>query len=83
MDTTYTLERIDAIKAQIAAYEAAIIAIVSKGEKSYTLDTGQTRTTVTMQNISDIRRTYEELLSLLSTLCNRVYGSGGQMRPGW
>lgn len=83
VETSYLQERITAVKNLIVAYEAAFTAVLLNGEKSYTVDTGQTRTTVTKHNISEMRLAYTALLDLLRTLEAQLYGSAGQGIPGW
>lgn len=69
-------DRLASIEAQIVAYEEAITALATGSVLSYTLDTGQTRQTVTKFNITEMNRNYERLLSLHATICARVYGTG-------
>ena len=76
--------RIDATKELITAYEDAIAAIATGGVETYTLDTGQTRQTVTKQNLKDMNESLDGLYNRLSTLCARQNGSGStHIRPAW
>jgi hypothetical protein len=82
IDSDFRDDQITAIKAAIIAYNAAIIAL--KTEKSYTLDTGQTRQTVTNHDLGDLIKTRSSLYNELTILCNiRDKTSGWNVRPGW
>lgn len=67
-------DRLASVQAQITALESAIIAITTNGAQSYTLDTGQSRTTVTKANLSDIIISYEQLIILYNSLNTRIEG---------
>ena len=56
MDREFIQARIDATKAQIIAYEDAALALATGGVQSYTLDTGQSRQTVTKIELSALKR---------------------------
>lgn len=84
IDTAWLDARIAATQLSIEAYEAAEAAIGTGGAQSYTLDTGQSRQTVTKANITEIRKTLDSLYARYSNLCNRR--NGGQTKqavPGW
>jgi len=84
MDRTFLADRITAIKAAIIAYEDAIIALGTAGVQSYTLDTGQTRQTVTRLEVSSLQRTVDRLYNTLATLEARLTGCGTvHARPAW
>lgn len=83
MERSYLQDRITAVKAMIAAYEAAITAIATDGLESYTLDTGQTIQKVTKANLSSIQASYNSLLNLLTTLEARLSGNQNHVRPAW
>lgn len=83
MDAAFIQERIDATKAQIIAYEDAAVALAS-GAQSYTLDTGQTRQTVTKLDLTSLQRTIDSLYNRCATLEARLNGSGTiTARPAW
>lgn len=83
MDAAFIQERIDATKAQIIAYEDAATALAS-GVQSYTLDTGQTRQTVTKLDMRGIQLTLDQLYNRCATLEARLNGSGTvTVRPAW
>lgn len=83
MDTTFIQEQIDVIKAQMAAYNAALTALATGAVESYTLDTGQTRQTVTKLDISKIKNILDSLWNRYSTLYARLYGGSVLVRPQW
>lgn len=84
MDATFLQARIDATKAQIIAYEDAATALASGGVQSYTLDTGQSRQTVTRLDLDDLQKTVDSLYNRLATLEARLNGSGTvTARPAW
>lgn len=74
-DDAWIEARITKTKALIVAYEDAILAIAS-GEQSYSLDTGQTRQTVTRANVASMQSILEQLENRLSTLQLRLCGKG-------
>lgn len=85
LDGTFLQERITKTKALIIAYEDAILAISTGGVESYTLDTGQSRQTVTKQNLKDMNTTLDGLYNRLSTFCLRqsnLNGTGGATNLG-
>lgn len=84
---TYTtnawlIARIEATQAAIVAYEAAILALAT-GAQSYSLDTGQTRQTVTKANMSEMRNMLLILENRLATLEARLEGASFQAVPGF
>lgn len=84
MDRAFIQARIDATKAEIIAYEDAALALATGGVQSYTLDTGQTRQTVTRLDLSSIQRTIDSLYNRCATLEARLNGSGTvTARPAW
>ena len=71
---TFEDDRLASIQTQIIAIEAAIIAITTDGAQSYTLDTGQSRTTVTKVNLPEIINSYEQLIILYNSMNKRING---------
>jgi uncharacterized coiled-coil DUF342 family protein len=69
-------EQIDATKAAITAYHAAILAL-SSGAQSYSLDTGQTKQSVTKANLTELRKTLDWLNKELRQLDDELNGGGG------
>lgn len=84
MERSYITGRIIATKAQIEAYEDAVLALgAGGGIQSYTLDTGQSRQVVTRADISTLTTTIDRLYNRLTMLEARLYGSTIHARPGW
>lgn len=84
MDRAFIKERITATKALIVAYEDAVTALGTQGGVvSYTLDTGQSRQTVTRADISSLNRMLDSLYNRLATLEARLYGATLTARPAW
>lgn len=83
MDRKFIQGRIDATKLQIIAYEDAALALAA-GVQSYTLDTGQNRTTVTKLDLGVIQKTIDSLYNRCITLEARLNGSGSvTVIPAW
>ncbi len=81
---TFCKERLDAAKAQIIAYDAAIAALTVGGAQSYTLNTGQSTQTVTKFDILNLQKILESLenkVAVLEARCNGSYRTHG--RPVW
>lgn len=77
MSDQFDKDRIAVIEAQIVAYEDALTAFGdSKGVLSYTIDTGQSRQTVTRSDISSINKTLDSLYNRRATMLARC-GQGG------
>lgn len=83
MDAEFTAERIAAIKAQIIAYEDALTALATDNITSYTIDTGQTRQTVTRRDIGQINITIGSLSNRLATLQARLNGASTYGGSAW
>jgi hypothetical protein len=76
--------RIDATKLLIVAYEDAMLAIGTGGVESYTLDTGQSRQTVTKFDIDKLNKILDSLYNRCITLELRLNGGGQHIaRPGF
>lgn len=82
VDKTWLESRITRTKAIIIAYENAIEAVAA-GAQSYTLDTGQTRQTVTKANLTEMRNALASYENRLTTLQARIEGAGVYARPGY
>ena len=65
------------------ADEDAISGLNKPDVFSYTLDTGQTRQTVTRQSLSALQKTLDALYNRLAILEARCNGAGTIMRPGF
>jgi len=81
---TFLEERIAANKAIILKYETAISTILA-GAESYTLDTGQSRQTVTRSNIQEIQTSMLAAYGLLITLEGMLPANNQPLiaRPAW
>lgn len=83
-DYQYLTARIAATEAAIEQYENAELALTTGGVQSYTIDTGQSRQTVTRANLSEIRRGVDSLYNRRATLIARRDGCGVVItRPCW
>lgn len=67
---------IAATEVAIAAAQASELALLQGAVSSYTLDTGQTRQTVTKTNSTEFRNYLDSLYNRLSMLCVRRDGGG-------
>lgn len=84
MDATFLQEQIDQIKAIITAYNATILALTIGQNSQYTLDTGQTRQTVTKLDLDKLREDRQSYMNELATLDARLNGSGSlTVTPAW
>lgn len=84
MQGQFLQERIEATKAQIVVYEEAILQLNSGAVQSYTLNTGQTTTTVTRFDVARLNQSLDSLYNRLATLEARLTGSGVvKVNPAW
>ena len=84
MDNAFIQDRITATKAQIIAYEDAVLALGTAGIESYTLDTGQSRQTVTKLDLTKLQATIDGLYNRCATLEARLTGNGTSIGvPSW
>ena len=84
MGTDFYTDQLTDLKALASEYLTAITTVItSGGKKSYSLDTGQTVTRVTLQNVDEFQNAYRDLLALISTLEARCNGAAVQSRPAW
>lgn len=84
MDSDFLQARIDAAKLLIVAYEDAALAIGAGGAQSYTLDTGQSRQTVTKLDLSMLNNMIGSLYNRCAMLEARLNGGNTHMaRPAW
>ena len=75
-DSTFLQARIDKTKELIVLYEDTVDSLVTGSMQSYTIDTGQTRQTVTKVDIISLNNQLDVLYNRLATLCARLDGSG-------
>lgn len=84
MEGTFLDERIAYTKGLIVKVEAAVDALTVQGVLSYTLDTGQTRQTVTKNDVVRLNEMLSSLYNRLATLEARRTGSGvTTVNPSW
>ena len=76
-------DRLQAVEAAIENAEAAETEIVTGVTSSYTMDTGQTRTSVTRHNISQLRNYIDALYNRRATLLARMGRGARTMRPDY
>lgn len=82
MDSEFIQARIDATKLAIVAYEDAVLALgVAGGVQSYTLDTGQSRQTVTRADLDKLNDIINSLYNRCATLGARLNGGSILARP--
>lgn len=76
--------QIEAAQDAILAYNAALVALGTTGIQSYTLDTGQSKQTVTRSNLTEINNVINSLNNRIATLTARRDGCGVFTgRPAW
>jgi hypothetical protein len=73
---TWIQSRIDSTKAAIESIEDAILSLSTGNLQSYTIDTGQTRQTVTKKDISRLNVELDKLYSRMDYLDTKLNGSG-------
>lgn len=84
MNAQFLQDRITATQTLIIAYETAMTALSTGGVQSYTLDTGQSRQTVTKLDLTALQNTIDSLMNRLVVLEARLYGNGTVIaRPSW
>lgn len=84
MDREFLAERVTVTKALIVAYEDAVAALaVANGVQSYTLDTGQSKQTVTRADVPNLNTMLASLYNRLATLEARLTGGTVIARPCW
>ena len=77
MATQRCLDRIARLEATLDKYEDAFDALAEGSIQSYTLDTGQSRNTVTQQNLTELRKAIDSLENRIVVLKQRC----GVTRP--
>lgn len=83
-DYKFLSDRIAATEATIADLENAELLLATGGVQSYTLDTGQTRQTVTRVNMTELRKAIDAAYNRRATLIARRDGSGVSIAgPSW
>ena len=82
LDSWYQ-ERLEVAKTQVEELEAAISALLDGSIQSYQLDTGQTRTLVTKQQMSPMYLALQRAENRVSALDARVNGATTRVVPGY
>jgi hypothetical protein len=82
-ETTWLEARIARTKELIVKYEDAIDALSTGAVQSYSLDTGQTRQTVTKHQLGSMRLQLDSLENRLATLQARLCGGSTRVIPGF
>lgn len=83
MDAQFLTERITSTQTQITAMETALEAFSDPDVFSYTIDTGQTRQTVTRNTLGSLQTQIDSLYNRLATLEARLNGAVTIGRPGF
>lgn len=84
MDIEFLQQRIDATKRTIVAYEDAILQLTTGGIITYSLDTGQTRQSVTKIDVIRLQSQLDALYNRLVVLNARLKGTGVvRVVPAW
>ena len=66
--------RIVALQAMIEAYESAIVALTTGGQRSYTINTGQTSQSVTANDLSTLQARLDSAIARLEMWDQRLNG---------
>lgn len=83
-DVVWIQEQIAWIKEAIVAWRGAYLALASGAVQSYTLDTGQTKQTVTKQQLASVKSTLDGLTNELRYWQNQLGGCATvYVRPAW
>jgi hypothetical protein len=85
MDVAFEQEQLEKIKEMIAAYNDAISAFLTQADvQTYTLNTGQTTTTVSRTQLASLQATRRSLMNEYAVMCNRLHGDGTHNgAPAW
>ena len=78
----YLTLKLTKVQTQIDAIEDAIDQLSGGSIKQYTLDTGQSRQTVTRSDIAELQKTLDSLYNRLVTLETRLTGCGVSIARG-
>lgn len=83
-DVAWIKEHIAWLREAITAYRAAYLALSSGAVLSYSLDTGQTKQTVTKQQLPTVKNALDGLISDLHYWNNQLGGCATvYVRPAW
>ena len=73
-------DRLAVVQSQIATYQSALTAAAT-GASSSSLDTGQTRTSMTKATVGQLRKQLDSLLNERAIRRARLYGGGFICQP--
>ena len=76
-------EQLEASMAQVREFRLAISSLLDGTIQSYQLDTGQTRTLVTKQQMSPVYLAQRRAMAEVAELQARVCGAGARVFPGF
>ena len=76
MNATYATARVAYFESLIAVFESALTALADESIKSYTIDTGQTKESVTRKDISSIQKRLDWAYMMYEFWYTRRYGGG-------
>ena len=82
----FVQSRIDYYQTALTAAETALAGIIDGSTMSYTIDTGQSKTTVTSINVSTLQNHLDWLAERLEYWANQLPGAGAgatHIIPGW
>lgn len=82
-DTDWIRARLTKTEALIEAYEDAILKLSSGAVQTYSLDTGQTRTSVSKMHLTQLRATLSELESRREAYRSQLGCGRAYIRPVW
>lgn len=84
MASQFEIDRLAKTEALIELYEDAVTALMADNTLQYTLDTGQTRTTVTKVDVVRLTDMLDRLYSRYDIYYARVVGTAASIvRPVW
>lgn len=83
MRKEFLLARIEATEQLITAYEDAILKLTSDGVQQYSIDTGQSRQTVTRADLSHLQSQVGGLYNRLATLHARLNSASHYAGANW
>lgn len=83
MTDTFLKARIERLKTRIEKYEDAIDALVDGQLVQYTIDTGQSRQVVIVQDVPRLEKTLQGMYATLHSLEARLNGASTRVSPAW
>lgn len=83
MATAFESARLAAVELLIVTYENALAALAAGNIQTYKLDTGQSTTSVTRLNLTELENALSRAENRRATLLARCNGSSTHMVPAW